>query len=149
MLVTRSGVTRDGCYAARGALNPPRRPPPRVFVGTARALPLGMTKVTAHQRSLVRAALGLSDGTPVHVVPGTSTPRLSGEGYYWTWGSDLNGTRVRTAAGRAKYRTTYWPSTWLITVGADWVRYATDADHRARMGRVRVASAGRVTERSL
>jgi hypothetical protein len=101
------------------------------------------TTPTQYQRSIVRSALGLSDGTPVTVVPGAAAPRLTGEGYYWTTPSGKTRVHHPNAYG---WRTWYHHATWEIVVGADWVRAETDRAHRARMGRVRVARSGRIVE---
>src|SRR5690606_29738030 len=83
-----------------------------------------MIATTIESRRIVRAAVGAHRSCPVVVVAGAAAPELVGESYYWTWGADPNGTRVRTSRGRSMWRTHYWPSTLRVEVGIEWLATA-------------------------
>lgn len=81
-------------------------------------------QTTLAQRNMVRAYVNeRNPRQPVHVIPGDRAPHYRGESYYWTWTPNPNGTRVRHAAGRAKYRCYYHASTLVLCVGATWLAH--------------------------
>lgn len=58
---------------------------------------------------------------PIEIISGEDPPRLEGNGHYFTWTPNPNGTRVRTNRGRSLWRTYYHASTYHITVGLGWL----------------------------
>lgn len=110
------------------------------------------TTITEHQRHLVRLAANRGEypgAEPVLVEEGAGPARFRGEGYHWTTKTGIRINHPGAYAKKGWSSMNYVCSTLHYTVGAETVKFLTDRNHRARMGRVRVATAGRIVERAL